>query len=265
MPDNLEHDDLTLIHYTSNYLDDKNPHFLSNVREQLLKAANGRPIVIVSQKPTMFGNNSTNLNLGNIGRSHFNIYWQILQGCKLAKTKWVAMAEDDILYSPQHFNFSFFVKQEFIDNDYFLYDLNRISIFTWTKPPMFSYRFKRFVVNQLIAKREHLIMALEERFERLDELRAKGWPDKKIEKFWGDPGKYEGNLGVTINKVYEYDSWVPSIVFSHELAYGFKYNQGKKKKLGSLRVKTLADWDGITAEDTLKLFYPEGKQFPYEV
>jgi len=248
----VEKQDTTIIYYTSNYLDDRNPHFLENTKKQLLDAVGDRPIVIVSQKPTMFGENSTNLCLGDIGRSHFNIYWQILQGCKAAKTKWVALAEDDILYSEPHFNFHYFVKQEFIDNDYFLYDMNRVSIFTWTRPPMFSYRFKRFVVNQLIAKREMLIEALEERFKRLEELRAIGWPDRKIEKYWGDPGKYEGNLGVKINPVYEYDSWVPSIVFSHDLAYGYQVNQGKKKKLGSLRMTALHDWG--SAEEVMKLW-----------
>jgi hypothetical protein len=263
----MEHDNMTGIFYTSNWLDDKNPYFLNNVKKQIVKAINGRPLIAVSQKPVKrfegYEGEFTNINLGDIGRSHFNIYWQILQGCKAAKTKYVCMIEDDILYSPQHFNFSYFVKQEFIDNDYFLYDQNRVSIFTWSKPPMFSLRFKRFVVNQLIAKREMLIAAMEERFKKLEELRKAGWTDKHIEKFWGDPGKYEGNLGVTINKVYEYNSWVPSIVFSHELAYGFAFNQGKKKKLGDLRFTKLADWNELTAEDALRFFYPEGKKFPY--
>ena len=248
--------DTTIIYYTSNYLDDKNPYFLNNTKKQLVKAIGDRSVVAVSQKPIekfegMTGE-FTNLCLGDIGRSHFNIYRQILEGCKLAKTKWVALAEDDILYSPQHFNFHYFVKPEFIEKDYFLYDANRVSIFTWTKPPMFSFRFKRFVVNQLIAKREMLIEALEERFRKLDELRKLGRPDNKIEKYWGDPGKYEGLLGVTVRPVYEYNSWVPSIVFSHDLAYGYAVNQGKKKKLGDLRINSLADWG--SAESVLRLW-----------
>jgi hypothetical protein len=234
--------EITIVYYTSNYLDDKNPYFLENTRKQLLVAIGDRPMVIVSQKPTMFGNNSINVNLGNIGRSHFNLYWQILQGAKAAKTEWIALAEDDILYSPQHFNIQYFVKPEFIEKDYFLYDMNRVSIFTWSKPPVFSYRFKRVVVNQLIAKRQMLIDALEERFKKLDELRGIGWPERKIEKYWGDPGRYEGILGVTVRPTYEYNSWVPSIVFSHDLAYGYEFNQGKKKKLGDLRMTALADW-----------------------
>jgi hypothetical protein len=241
----------TILYYTANYLDDKNPYFLENCRKQLLTAIGDRPMVIVSQKPTLFGNNSVNVNLGDIGRSHFNVYWQILQGCKAAKTKWVALAEDDILYSKEHFNFFYFVKPEFIKDDYFLYDMNRVSIFTWTRPPMFSYRFKRTVVNQLIAKRQMLIDAMEERFKRLEELR-KTTEERRILKYWGDPGRYEGLLGVTIRPVYEYNSWVPSIVFSHDLAYGYEFNQGKKKRLGDLRMTALADWG--SASDILKLW-----------
>jgi len=243
--------DMTIIYYTSNYLDDKNPYFLNNTKTQLLKAVRGRPIVIVSQKPTMFGDNSINVNMGDIGRGHLNIYRQILEGCKAAKTKWVAMAEDDILYSEQHFNIQYFVKPEFMEKDYFLYDMNKVSMFTWTKPPMFSFRFKRPVVNHLIAKRQMLIDAMEERFEKLKFLRTI-WEERRILKYWGDPGRYEGLLGVTVRPIYEYNSWVPGIVFSHDLAYGYSANQGKKKKLGDLRITALADWG--TAEEVLRLW-----------
>lgn len=251
----FEHENMTGIFYTSNWLDDKNPYFLNNVKRQIVKALNNRPLIAVSQKPVEkfegYEGEFTNINLGNIGRSHFNIYWQILQGCKEAKTKYVCMIEDDILYSKEHFNFSYFVKPEFIEKDYFLYDMNRVSIFTWSKPPVFSYRFKRVVVNQLIAKRDMLVEAMEERFKKLEELR-KIWPERKIEKYWGDPGRYEGILGVTVRPVYEYNAWVPSVVFSHDLAYGYEFNQGRKKKLGDLRISALSDWG--TAESVMSLW-----------
>src|SRR3990167_5034053 len=100
--------DTTVIYYTCNYLDEANPHFLRNTRKQLLEAMVDMPMVIVSQKPTLFGWDSINVCLGDIGRSHLNVYRQILEGCKAAKTKYVALAEDDILYSEQHFNPQFF-------------------------------------------------------------------------------------------------------------------------------------------------------------
>ena len=235
-------DDLSIVYYTSNYLETKNPYFLENTKKQLLKAIGNLPMVIVSQKPTMFGENSTNVCMGDIGRSHLNLYRQILEGCKAAKTKWVALAEDDILYSEQHFNPQFFVKPEFLSGEYLLYDMNKVSIFTWTKPPMFSFRSKRKVVNQLIAPREMLIEALEERFKRLEQLKALGKTEEQIIKYWGDPGRYEDILGVTVRPTYEFYSWVPSIVFSHDYAFGYENNQGSKKKLGDLRIIELADW-----------------------
>lgn len=243
--------DTTIIYYTSNYLEEKNPYFLSNTRKQLEKARGELPVIVVSQKPVQWPMEHENVVIGNIGRSHLNIYRQILEGCKKATTKWVAMAEDDILYSYEHFHFEPYIKQEFLNGDYFLYDMEKVSLFTWTKPPMFSFRTKRMVVNQLIAPRQMLIDALEERFARIEVLK-KTMPIEKIIKYWGDPGRYEDILGVTVRKCYEFYSWIPSIVFSHEYAYGYEFNQGKKKKIGDLRIIELADWG--KASDILKLY-----------
>lgn len=243
--------DITIVYYTSNYLETKNPKFVEKTREQLLKAAGDRPIIVVSQKPTKIGN-SVNVCVGDIGRSHLNIYRQILEGAKAAKTDYVAMAEDDILYSYEHYHPELYIKDEFIQPDILLYDMAKVSLFTWTKPPMFSFRTKRKVVNQLIAPRKLLIELLEERFRRVDYLKLHGWPEEKIIKYWGDPGRYEHLLGVTPRKSYEFYSWVPSVVFSHEHAFGYLY-QGKKKKIGDLRIIELADWG--KASDILKLFY----------
>ena len=239
-------DDLTIVYYTSNFLDTAQPHFLANVEQQLIKASGDLPIVIVSQKPTMFGENSTNVVVGDIGRSHLNIYRQILIGCKNAKTPYVAMAEDDILYSFEHFH-SNLPKHD----DTFLYDMNKLSVFTWTKPPLFSFRHNRMVVNQLIAPREMLIEALEERFAKVEELKSKGRDEASIIKYFGDPGRYEALLGVTPRKTDTFMCTCPSIVFSHEHAYGY-LSQGKKKRLGDLRIVEVPFWG--RAEDMMKVF-----------
>lgn len=244
-------EDLSIVYYTCNYLEEKNPYFLANTRKYLEKAIEGAPLIVVSHKPVKWDRMTENIVMGDIGRSHLNIYRQILVGAKAAKTKWVALAEDDILYSNSHFNFQLFCKPEFMDGKYFIYDQNRISLFTWSKPPIFSMRFKRVVVNSLIAPRDMLVEAMEERFKRYEEIHGK-WEERMILKFWGDPGRYEGNLGVTVRPVYEYYAWIPSIVFSHEYAYGYEFNQGKRKKLGDLRIVELADWG--RAEEVLKLY-----------
>ena len=243
--------DVTIVYYTSNYLEEHNPYFLENTKKQLLKAIGEKPMVIVSQKPTMFGNNSTNVVMGDIGRSHLNIYRQILEGCKAAKTRWVAMAEDDIFYSEPHFNIQYFVKQEILDKDVFLYDMNKVSLFTWTKPPMFSFRSNRMVVNQLVAPRQMLIDAMEERFKRLEELLSQGWTEERVIKYWGDPGRYEDILKVTVRPCHQYYSWIPSVVLSHEDAFGY-LSQGTRKKLGDIRIVELADWG--RADQMIKLW-----------
>lgn len=239
--------DISIIFYTSNYLETENPVFYNNIINQLKKAAGDHPIISVSQKPMKLG---YNVCVGDIGRSHLNIYRQILYGCKNAKTEFVAMAEDDILYSYHHFHTAT-PDMKKVD---FLYDMNRWSIFTWTKPPMFSFRTKRRVINQLIAKRTALIEALEERFERVKFLiEKKGKKKEEVIKYWGDIGRYEDLLGVTIRETEEFYCNKPSIVFTHPKAYGYEANHGKRKRLGDLKVIELLDWG--KASDILKYYY----------
>ena len=233
--------DITIVYYTSNQLEKDNPYFLSNTKKQLLKAVADFPIVSVSHKPIDLG---TNICLGDIGRSHLNLYKQILIGAKASKTKYIACAEDDIFYSYEHFH------QELPRGDYFLYDMNKWSIFTWTKPPQYTYR-DRLVVNQLIAPRDYLVEALEERFARVEELK-KTKSEADIIKYWGDPGRYEKYLGVKVREVKHFFSSVPSIVFTHESAFGY-LNHSNRKKLGNPKAYDIPVWN--RAEDILKLYY----------
>lgn len=244
--------DLTIIYYTSNHLETKNPYFLENTKKQLSLAIGDLPLIAVSHKPVSKFNKGEykNVVMANFGRSHLNIYRQILLGCHLAKTEFVAMAEDDILYSPEHFNFRKYIKDP--QNDIFYYDMNKLSIFTWIKPALLHFRFKREVVNQLVCNRQLLIDAMEERFKKAEELFSKGWTEEKLIKYWGDPGRYEDILGVTVRKTRQESCTNPSIVFSHEYAYGYEFNQGKKKRMGDLRITSVPYWG--TAEQIMKLY-----------
>lgn len=233
---------MTVIYYTSNHLETTNPVFLDNTKRQLAKAIGDLPLICVSQKPVekFINGEYENVVLGDIGRSHLNIYRQILEGTKRAKTPYVAMAEDDILYSYEHFH-----SQEILKNlkpDVFLYDMMKLSLFTWTTPQIFSFRTKRKVVNQLIAPRDYLIDALEERFKLVN-------PQLK---FWGDPGRYEEKLGVSPRKSFEVYCDNPSIVFSHPEAFGY-LSQGTRKKHGDLRIIEVVGWG--KASDVAKAWY----------
>lgn len=236
---------ISVVYYTCNYLEKDNPLFLFNTKKQLAKAIGDLPLIVVSHAPVLKGSffgyegEYKNIVVGDIGRHHLNIYKQILLGAKEAKTDYVAMAEDDVLYSYEHFH-----SKEILQNlklDTFVYDMMKVSLFTWTEPPIFSFRTKRKVVNQLIAPRKMLIEAMEERFTKYDKLIKEGRSEDSILKFWGDPGRYERQLGVTERKTFEANCNNPSIVFSHPKAYGY-LNHGNRKRHGDLRIVELEGW-----------------------
>src|SRR3990167_9962351 len=122
--------ELTVVYYTSGRI---RASFGERVREQLLLAVSGAPIVSVSQKPLDFGDN---ICVGDIGHTYFNIYRQILVGAKAAKSKYVALAEDDTFYPAEHF------KEFRPRDDEFAFDMSRWSLYTWSEPPVFSLKYR---------------------------------------------------------------------------------------------------------------------------
>lgn len=255
--------ELTIIYYTSNHLEETNPFFLKNTTKQLVKAIGNHPLIAVSLKPVPkeffegYTGEYKNLVAGkdftpyHEGRHHLNIYQQLMIGAEHAKTRYIATAEDDILYSHSHFHSEQIDRELAGDKDVFLYDMNKVSLFTWTNPPMYSFRSKRNVVNQLIAPSKMLSEAMRERFARLEELKAQGRPEESIIKYWGDPGRYESLLGVSHRSMAQFYSQSPSIVFTHPKAYGY-LNHGKRKRHGDIKIIELYEWG--TAEDILKLW-----------
>lgn len=91
--------DTTIIYYTSNKEDEK---FEKKIRENLVGNCGDIPIISVSQKPIDFGKN---IVVGDVGASGFNMFRQVLIGCKEAKTRFVISAEADCLYPPDYFEF----------------------------------------------------------------------------------------------------------------------------------------------------------------
>jgi hypothetical protein len=227
--------DLTVLYYTSNYLEEHNPYFVSNTKRQLLTAIGNTPLISISQQPMDFGKN---ICIGNIGRSHLNIYKQMLIGAKAATTKYVAMAEDDLLYPRDHFDYR-------PTPGVFAYNMCKWSIFTWIRPAMFGFKNRR-VINSLICERDLLIESLEERFTKYPD------PEKTPIHYWGDLGRYEHSLGVTVRKTEEFYSKTPIIYFSHENSYGY-LALGHRKKLEPLRAYDIPEWG--KADDILKLYY----------
>ena len=226
--------DLTIIYYTANFI---KPHFFENTKKQLLKAIDGIQIISVSQEPMDLGEN---ICVGDIGRCHVNIYKQALIGAKKATTRYIALAEDDVLYSYDHFH------DKLPNKTKFLYNIHKWSIFTWSDPPVFSFK-NRIVINSLIADREAFIEAIEERLNKFGD-------NEKVGNFaWGEPGKYEKQLRLKVNETEIFHSEVPNIVFSHPEAVGYGH-LGKKKAKGFPRLKELPYWG--KAEDIIKVYQP---------
>src|SRR3990167_10477879 len=98
--------DLTIIYLTAS----EHPthweqfHFL-----KLLDAVGEYPLIISSIKEMNWLVDFPPFNVQFIyqtePRSHRNMYRQLLKACKLATTPYIAVAESDTLYSPEHFNF----------------------------------------------------------------------------------------------------------------------------------------------------------------
>jgi len=133
--------DLTVLYYTANVIEKGMEYsVLRHLR------GHGLPIVSVSQEPMDLGHNIVVPKV----RSMENIYKQVLIAAKAAKTKYVALCEDDCLYTKEHFKHR--------PTKPFAYNLNRWNLHLEEK--VFGY-WNRVVLSQCIADREALIKCLE--------------------------------------------------------------------------------------------------------
>lgn len=221
-----ETSDLTLVYYTANVISES---FSRNMQYNLLKVAPHYPLISVSQKPISFGKNIT----VDLPRHHLSIYRQALAGAKAATTKYIALVEDDILYSPAHFKHR-------PAPGVFAYNIGYWGLYTWASD-IFSWKGRRNL-SQLICERGLFIEAMEERFSK--------YPDGTNLSIWAEPGKYESQLGVTVRQTEEFFSNPPNIMFAHEAALGYE-NLGTRKRLGELRATEIPYWG--KASEVVKL------------
>lgn len=186
--------DLTVIYLTMNNMPEAWTEFHLG---HLKKAVSNFPVISISRAPIDFGENL--IDEGPYG--YVNIYRQILRGAKLAKTKYIAIAEDDTLYHENHFTcFRPGVKE-------FAYNRNRWSIFSWGTP---VYSLRQRISNcSCIAPRELMIEALEERF-------AKCGYDIPVTAC-GECGrnKLERRLGITLRRQVDFFSHISVVQLSH--------------------------------------------------
>lgn len=219
--------DLTIIYYTANVIPSM---FALRMRQDLKKRLpEGTPVVCVSRKPSAdyFPNNI----VVDLPYHHLSIYRQALIGAKAAETKYIALCEDDVLYSPEHFKHR-------SSPGKFAYNMNTWNITTWGDP-MFTQKLGgRKNLGNLICERELFIRAMEERFLR--------WPDdSKIDLgIWAEPSKYERQLDVPIKEAEFFCTNPPNIMFSHQTALSFE-GLGTRKRLGEIRATELPYWGRV--------------------
>lgn len=178
----------TIIYYSDSLLDKKIEEVCIR---QLKKAAGDHPIISVTQKPLDLG---TNICVGEIGRSWINLYKQLMIGCEAAKTKYVAMAESDCLYTAEFYNF---VPPT---DDTFYYNENVWFVQWGGNHPelngMYScYWDNRYALSQLICDRELLLKSL---YARLDLLENHN--DEVAKVSHGEPGLSRIRLAQNIAK-----------------------------------------------------------------
>lgn len=216
--------ELSAIYYTSEVAPD---YFRATLNTKLLESLDGLPLVVI-KKPL------------EVPRSQAQIYRQVLEGAKQATTQYVACCEDDVLYSPEHFKFR--PKQ-----GHWGYNMNSWSIFTWGEPMFTQKTCGRRNLNGLICERQLLIDHLEERFRLHPD-------DSKVDKnIFGEPGKYDKQLGTTPYPSENFYINPPNIVFSHQTNLQFE-GLGTRKALGQIRATELPYWGKA---ETIKQIYDE--------
>lgn len=188
--------DTTIIYLTTNHLPEAWETFH---KEQLLKSANGKPIIAVSRIPLGWCKSIPQAQ----PESKMNIFWSLLRGAKEATTKYIAVAEADTLYPPSHFDFV-------PPTDDFYYNSHRWACYTWSDPAIYS--LKNYIATNavLVANREAVITALEERFKKFpfedESTRTNPFMSAEI-----GMRKAEEALGVTTKKQVDFKTEEPVI------------------------------------------------------
>ena len=183
--------DLTILYITASQMPAR---WVAFQLTHLRRAAGDYPIISVSRQPMDLG-----INLIDDGvKGYWNIYMQMLRAVKIATTPYVAMAEDDVLYTREHFA-SFRPPTTSV-----AYDRSRWSLFAWD--PIYCLR-QRISNCSLIAPRELLIEAMAER--------AAKYPNGN--DYVGEVGrrKVERTLGVAVRPSVEWYSRGPIVQLNH--------------------------------------------------
>lgn len=217
--------DLTVLYITASEMPQG---WMEYQLKHLINAIGQTPVVSASRQPMDFGFNILDKAAQ---KSYWNIYHQMLRASLIAETPFVAMVEDDTLYSREHFT-QFRPKKDEVS-----YNRSRWSLFVWDKEPFYCLR-QRVSNCSLIAPRDLLIQALKEREDK--------YPDGH--DYVGEVGRaiVENRLKVTRRKMVEWYSTVPVIQLNHP--DGIDEGQQRRwKKHAQIKAYDIPYW-GTAAE-----------------
>jgi len=170
----MENNQLTLLYYTASTIEEQ---LGDNVRKHLLEVNKGQyPIISVSQKPLNFGQN---IHVGEIGKSYYNCYKQILTGATQVKTKYVAMCEDDTLYSEEHF------AHRPSSDAVFSYNTNM----WYTEETEYWNKGWHGMCTCIVAT-DYLVKTLQKRYDKFPDI--KKVVGKQTLRYFSEPGKKDG-------------------------------------------------------------------------
>lgn len=220
--------DLTVIFLTCNKMPTRWERFH---REHLLRAVQDRPLICISAEPMMWEDRP---GLSFLRQKPpfcaWNVYRQLLRGAQLAETKYVAVAEDDTLYTRRHFS-DFRPK-----DDEVAYDMSRWSVFSWKGKDAFYSAIRKHGNFTMIGPRKLVIDALEERERK--------YPNGR--DYTGEIGRREVEkiLGVTRRKLVEWWCIEPMVNLCHPegLSPTYVNTPGLERKPGELKAWDIPVW-----------------------
>jgi len=220
--------DLTIIYLTYNEHPKKwtDFHF-----EKLMEAKGVYPLIAVTHEKL-----GLEREIYQTEYSHLNMYKKLLEASRMANTPYIAVAENDILYHPEHFTFYR------PPMDTVAYDMSKWSLFVWN--PIYNLRRRKSNAT-MIAPREYLIEALKERYEDNE------CPPDRI----GEVGRHihEKALGITLRNSVEVWCPNPSVILSNPNSIGYKQaHHPTRKKLGEMQAIDIPYWG--KAEDIIKQY-----------
>lgn len=189
--------DITILYYTANRITD---YFADNVRRNIVAASSGAPIISISHQPIDFGHN---ICIPGLEPGTYNIYKQILIGAMATNTPYIGCAEDDSLYTTEHFAFR-------PPLDKFGYNSHRYQV----DPDQFFLR-RRASMCMCIAPTELLVETLCQRYAKFPHFLS-----REECGGWGEPGRKEHQLGLPKVDLMTYETEIPTLTFNHRRSTG---------------------------------------------